>query len=198
MKQKEIVFATNNPHKLKEIREIIGELFLVRSLEDISCLEDIPEDAETLEENAAFKARFVYDKYGYDCFADDTGLEIDALGGRPGVRSARYAGEDCVSENNIRKVLKEMEYVSDRRARFRTVISLIRNGHETLFEGVVEGTILKEKHGEGGFGYDPIFLPQGQAKSFAQMKPDEKNRISHRGRAMQKLIAALERAPLLP
>jgi len=198
MKQKEIVFATNNPHKLKEIREITGNRYVILSLADIGCHEDIPEDAETLEENAAFKARFVYDKYGYDCFADDTGLEIDALGGRPGVRSARYAGEDCISENNIRKVLKEMEYVSDRRARFRTVISLIRNGNETLFEGAVEGTILKEKHGEGGFGYDPIFLPNGHIKSFAGMEPDEKNRISHRGLAMQKLIAALEHAPLLP
>ncbi|MBW6459507.1 MAG: non-canonical purine NTP diphosphatase [Bacteroidales bacterium] len=194
----EIVFATNNQHKLKEIREIIGNMFTVRSLEDIGCREDIPEDAETLEENASFKARFIYDKYGYDCFADDTGLEIYALEGRPGVKSARYAGEDCISENNIRKVLKELEDVSDRGARFRTVISLIRNGQESLFEGSVEGIILREKQGEGGFGYDPIFLPKGHTQSFASMGPDKKNGISHRGRAMQKLIAFLKHAPSLP
>jgi XTP/dITP diphosphohydrolase len=184
---KELVFATNNPHKLKEIREIIGNHIRILSLSDIGCNEDIPEDAETLEENASFKAWYVYNKFGGDCFADDTGLEIEALDGRPGVKSARYAGEDCNPENNISKVLGEMKGRKNRRARFRTVISLIRNGIEVRFEGQVEGVILDEKRGKEGFGYDPVFLPEGYALSFAEMTLEEKNKISHRALATRKL-----------
>jgi XTP/dITP diphosphohydrolase len=185
---KELVFVTNNSHKLKEISEVIGSEFYITSLVDIGCKDDIPEDAETLEENASFKAWYVYNKYGIDCFADDTGLEINALEGRPGVRSARYAGEDCISENNIRKVLSELEGKTDRKARFRTVISLIRGGIEIQFEGTVEGVILSEKRGKEGFGYDPVFLPDGYELSFAEMPLEEKNKISHRARATRKLI----------
>ena len=191
---KELVFATNNPHKIKEISEIIGNEFRIISLADIGCFDEIPEDAETLEGNASFKARYVYDKYGRDCFADDTGLEIDALEGRPGVRSARYAGEDCNPENNIRKVLAELEEKTNRKARFRTVISLIRKGIEVRFEGIVDGVILYEKHGKEGFGYDPVFLPDGYDLSFAEMPPEEKNRISHRALATRKLTDHLKRS----
>jgi XTP/dITP diphosphohydrolase len=185
---KELVFATNNLHKLKEISEIIGNEFRIIGLADIGCNDEIPEDAETLEGNAAFKAWYVYHNYGRDCFADDTGLEIDALEGRPGVKSARYAGEDCISEKNIRKVLAELEGQTDRKARFRTVISLIRSGIEVQFEGTVEGVILHDKRGKDGFGYDPVFLPNGYELSFAEMPLEEKNKISHRARAMRKLI----------
>jgi XTP/dITP diphosphohydrolase len=185
---KELVFATNNPHKLKEIREIIGDQFRVLSLADIGCNEEIEEHALTIEGNASVKSWYIYNKYGKNCFADDTGLEINALGGRPGVKSARYAGDDCNPENNIRKVLKELEGKDNRRARFRTVISLIMNGKELQFEGTVEGNILFEKHGKEGFGYDPVFQPDGYNLSFAEMPPEEKNRISHRGRAVRKLI----------
>jgi XTP/dITP diphosphohydrolase len=191
---KELVFATNNPHKIKEISEIIGNEFRIISLADIGCFDEIPEDAETLEGNASFKARYVYDKYGRDCFADDTGLEIDALEGRPGVRSARYAGEDCNPENNIRKVLAELEDKTNRKARFRTVISLIRKGIEVRLEGIVNGVILYEKRGEEGFGYDPVFLPDGYDLSFAEMPPEEKNRISHRALATRKLTDHLKRS----
>jgi XTP/dITP diphosphohydrolase len=191
---KELVFATNNPHKIKEISEIIGNEIRIISLADIGCFDEIPEDAETLEGNASFKARYVYDKYGRDCFADDTGLEIDALEGRPGVRSARYAGEDCNPENNIRKVLAELEDKTNRKARFRTVISLIRKGIEVRFEGIVDGVILYEKHGKEGFGYDPVFLPDGYDLSFAEMPPEEKNRISHRALATRKLTDHLKRS----
>jgi XTP/dITP diphosphohydrolase len=191
---KELVFVTNNLHKLKEISEIIGDEFRIISLAEIGCYDDIPEDAATLEGNASYKARYVYNKYGRDCFADDTGLEIDALEGRPGVRSARYAGEDCNPENNIRKVLGEMEGQTERQARFRTVISLIRKGIEVQFEGTVEGVILYEKRGKEGFGYDPVFLPDGYQLSFAEMPLEEKNKISHRARATRKLIDHLKRS----
>lgn len=191
---KELVFVTNNLHKLEEISEIIGDEFHIISLAEIGCYDDIPEDAATLEGNASYKARYVYNKYGRDCFADDTGLEIDALEGRPGVRSARYAGEDCNPENNIRKVLSELEGKTDRKARFRTVISLIRKGIEVQFEGTVEGVILYEKRGKEGFGYDPVFLPDGYQLSFAEMPLEEKNKISHRARATRKLIDHLKRS----
>lgn len=191
---KELVFVTNNLHKLKEISEIIGDEFRIISLAEIGCYDDIPEDAATLEGNASYKARYVYNKYGRDCFADDTGLEIDTLEGRPGVRSARYAGEDCNPENNIRKVLGEMEGQTERQARFRTVISLIRKGIEVQFEGTVEGVILYEKRGKEGFGYDPVFLPDGYQLSFAEMPLEEKNKISHRARATRKLIDHLKRS----
>jgi XTP/dITP diphosphohydrolase len=192
MTMKELVFVTNNPHKLKEIREITGNQFHILSLADIGCNEEIEENAQTIEGNASVKSWYVYNKYGKDCFADDTGLEIDALGGKPGVKSARYAGEDCNPDNNIRKVLKELAGVSDRKARFKTVISLILNGQEFKFEGIVEGTILHEKRGKDGFGYDPVFLPDGYAQSFAEMSSEDKNKISHRGRATRKLIDYLK------
>ncbi len=188
---RELVFATNNPHKLKEINAIIGVRFRVLSLADIGCNEEIVEDAETIPGNASVKSWYIWNKYGKDCFADDTGLEVDTLEGRPGVKSARYAGDDCNPENNIRKVLEELKESENRKARFRTVISLIINGKETLFEGIVEGVILEEKRGASGFGYDPVFLPDGFEMSFAEMPAGIKNQISHRGRATQKLIEYL-------
>ncbi len=184
----QLVFATNNKHKLAEIRDITGKRFDILSLSDIGCLEEIPENEPTIEGNASSKAWYVYNRYGRDCFADDTGLEIEALDGRPGVKSARYAGEDCISENNIQKILHELEEHVNRKARFKTVISLVINGKETRFEGIVDGHILLEKKGAGGFGYDPVFQPQGYAQSFAEMPPSEKNKISHRSRAIVKLI----------
>lgn len=190
MKMK-LVFATNNAHKLEEIREMAGGQYEIVSLKEIGCQEEIPEEQDTLEGNALQKARFVKERYGADCFADDTGLEIAALGGEPGVRSARYAGEGHDSEANMRKVLAKMEGVDDRRARFRTVIALILDGEEYLFEGEVRGEILREKHGAEGFGYDPIFRPEGFAESFAEMSLDAKNAISHRGRATRALIRFL-------
>jgi XTP/dITP diphosphohydrolase len=188
----ELVFVTNNPHKLKEVRAIAGNHFRILSLRDIGCSEEIVEDADTIEGNASLKSWFIWHKSGKNCFADDTGLEIDALGGKPGVKSARYAGEDCIPENNIRKVLKELDGVTDRQARFKTVISLVLDGKETLFEGTVEGVILNEKRGKEGFGYDPVFLPDGFDQSFAEMPAEVKNSISHRGRATQKLIDYLK------
>ena len=190
-----LVFATNNQHKLEEIRSILGSRFEILSLNDIGCHVDIPETANTLEGNAIQKARYIVDHYGYDCFADDTGLEVPALGGEPGVHSARYAeGTDHNSEANMQKLLHRLEGVDDRRAQFRTVICLARKGDSsnyTLFEGVVKGTISKEKHGTEGFGYDPIFVPEGYNESFAQLGMDVKNHISHRARAVEKLVKYL-------
>lgn len=182
-----LVFATNNAHKLEEIREILGEKFHIVSLKEIGCQEDIPEEQDTLEGNALQKARYIRDKYKVDCFADDTGLEIEALGGEPGVYSARYAGDGHDSEANMRKVLDKMNGETNRRARFRTVIALLLDGQEHLFEGEVRGEILRERHGEGGFGYDPIFRPEGFTQSFAEMSLENKNKISHRGRATEAL-----------
>ena len=187
MKSK-LVFATNNKHKLMEIRKIIPPGIEILSLEDIACFEDIPETAETLEGNAGLKSGFTYLYYQKDCFADDTGLEVDALGGKPGVHSARYAGEDGNAEKNIEKLLRELGDVTNRKARFRTVISLIMGGNEEFFEGIVEGQIIHEKRGSEGFGYDPVFLPDGYDQTFAEMPLDLKNSISHRGRAIRKLI----------
>ena len=190
-----LVFATNNQHKLEEIRSILGLRFEILSLNDIGCHVDIPETANTLEGNAIQKARYIVDHYGYDCFADDTGLEVPALGGEPGVHSARYAeGTDHNSEANMQKLLHRLEGVDDRRAQFRTVICLARKGDSsnyTLFEGVVKGTISKEKQGTEGFGYDPIFVPEGYNESFAQLGMDVKNHISHRARAVEKLVKYL-------
>lgn len=183
-----LVFATNNKHKLMEIRKIIPPGFEILSLEDIACFEDIPETAETLEGNAGLKSGFAYLHYQKDCFADDTGLEVDALGGKPGVHSARYAGEDGNAEKNIEKLLRELGDITNRKARFRTVISLIMGGNEEFFEGIVEGQIIHEKRGSEGFGYDPVFLPDGYDQTFAEMPLDLKNSISHRGRAIRKLI----------
>jgi len=185
--EQSLVFATNNKHKLTEVREIIGDSFHVLSLEDIGCFDDIPETADTLEGNALLKALYVKQKYGYDCFADDTGLEIPALNNAPGVFSARYAGEAKDPKANICKVLCELQNYSDRSARFRTVIALIIGKEEYLLEGVVEGTIIHEARGEAGFGYDPIFVPKGYTDTFAEMGADEKNSISHRAEAIKKL-----------
>lgn len=185
--QTTLVFATNNAHKLEEIREILGEKFHIVSLKELGCQEDIPEEQDTLEGNALQKARYIRDKYKVNCFADDTGLEIEALGGEPGVYSARYAGDGHDSEANMRKVLDKMSGETNRRARFRTVIALLLEGQEHLFEGEVRGEILRERHGEGGFGYDPIFRPDGFAQSFAEMSLEDKNKISHRGRATEAL-----------
>lgn len=186
-----IVFATNNKHKLEEIRRMLAGKHEIVSLADIGRHDEIPEEQDTLEGNAFQKARYIKEHYGYDCFADDTGLEIEALGGRPGVYSARYAGEDKDSEANMQKVLAEMQGCDNRRARFRTAIALILRGEEHLFEGEVRGEILRERHGEGGFGYDPIFRPEGFSVSFAEMSLDDKNRISHRGEAVRRLAAFL-------
>ncbi len=190
---KNIVFATNNKNKLQEIRAIAGEEYNILSLSEINCHDDIPETAATLEGNALIKARWVKDKYGYDCFADDTGLEVDALDGRPGVYSARYAGEDCNSERNIDKLLGELADKADRNAHFRTVIALIEGGEVHEFEGRIDGTIATSRHGEGGFGYDKVFVPEGESRTFAEMKAEEKNSISHRAKATEKLIAFLKK-----
>jgi len=187
-----LVFATNNKHKLKELQAILGERFELLSLQDIGCNEDIPEEQPTLEGNARQKAYYVYEKYGYSCFADDTGLEIESLNGEPGVFSARYAGPAKNSEENMIKVLDKLSKINNRKARFRTVISLVMNGKEKQFEGIVEGSILKEKRGNSGFGYDPIFQPTGFGQSFAEMSLDEKNKISHRGRAVAQLVQYLK------
>ena len=190
-----IVFATNNPHKLEEIRSILGPRFQILSLDDIGCHDDIPETADTLEGNAIQKARYIAERYGADCFADDTGLEVAALGGEPGVHSARYAeGTDHDSEANMRKLLQRLEGKADRSAQFRTVIALARHADTadfTLFEGTVRGTIAHRKQGDGGFGYDPIFIPEGHELSFAQLGTAVKNGISHRARAVQKLALYL-------
>lgn len=191
-----IVFATNNSHKLDEIRAILGDRFKVLSLRDIDCHVDIPETANTLEGNAIQKARYIAENYGYDCFADDTGLEVTALGGEPGVHSARYAdGTDHDSEANMQKLLARLQDKDDRRAQFRTVICLARKSDiadYTLFEGIVRGTIAKEKQGSSGFGYDPIFVPEGYDESFAALGDEVKNRISHRARAVAKLADYLK------
>lgn len=189
-----IVFATNNKHKLEEIARLLDGQHEIVSLEQIGCREDIPEDHDTLQENALQKARYIKEHYGYDCFADDTGLEIEALNSEPGVYSARYAGPAKDSAANMRKVLEKMNGIGNRKARFRTVIALILNNREHLFEGQVNGEILTEKHGEAGFGYDPIFRPDGYPGSFAEMPMDEKNKISHRGRATRKLCEFLKSA----
>ena len=191
---KKIVFATNNAHKLQELRQILGDRYEVLALADIGCHEDIPETADTIEGNARMKAEYVKEHYGYDCFSDDTGLEIDALGGEPGVYSARYAGPGHDSEANIDKVLTKLQDVpmEKRTARFRTAITLLQDEDMHLFEGQVEGIILTERHGTGGFGYDSIFQPvEGDGSTFAQMSPEQKNSISHRGRAVARLVEFL-------
>ena len=187
----EIVFATQNKHKLEEIQKIVGDQYKIISLADLNFFEDIPETENTLVGNALMKARFIHEKFHCNCFADDTGLEIDALHGAPGVYSARYAGPACSFEDNMRKVLSQMEEVSNRKAQFKTVIALILDNKEYLFEGSVSGTILEKKSGTQGFGYDPIFLPDGYNESFAEMSAELKNRISHRAVATQKLTQFL-------
>ena len=182
-----LVFATNNKHKLQEVRDILGDRVEVLSLSDINCHDDIPETADTLQGNAIMKAQYIYEKFGVDCFADDTGLEVEALNGEPGVYSARYAGDGHDSEANMNKLLQNLTGENNRRAQFRTVIALIIKGEENTFDGIVKGEITEEKRGDSGFGYDPIFIPEGFSKSFAQMKNEEKNSISHRFRATEKL-----------
>ncbi|HIZ01630.1 MAG TPA: non-canonical purine NTP diphosphatase [Candidatus Bacteroides merdipullorum] len=188
---KKFVFATNNIHKLEEVEAIIGKKIEIFSLKDIGCVTDIPETSDTLEGNALQKARFIYEKYHKDCFADDTGLEVEALGGAPGVYSARYAGEAHNSEANMRKLLLDLEGVENRKARFRTVFALILNGKEHLFEGIVNGEITKTRRGTSGFGYDPIFVPDGYTQTFAEMGDALKNKISHRAIGVQKLCKFL-------
>lgn len=186
-----IVFATNNQHKLSEIRQILGDRVEVLSLQDIGCDVDIPETGKTLEENALQKAQYVFDHYHTDVFADDTGLEVEALNGAPGVYSARYAGEGHDSEANMSKLLKKLSNNDNRKARFRTVIALIQQGNVHKFEGIVNGQIIRERRGGEGFGYDPIFQPDGYDKTFAELGLDIKNTISHRARAVAKLCTFL-------
>ena len=191
---KKLVFATNNAHKLEEIRAILGDKVEILSLNDINCHADIPETADTLQGNAALKAQYIYENYGLDCFADDTGLEVEALNGAPGIYSARYAGgEGHDSEANMKKLLSEMQNKDNRKARFRTVIYLIEGGKEHFFEGIVNGSIIRERKGGAGFGYDPVFIPDGYSETFAEMGNDEKNKISHRARAVQKLCEYLNK-----
>lgn len=188
-----IVFATNNAHKLSEVKAVLGEGFELVTLKDVGITEDIPETGETLDENASIKARYVYERTGLDCFADDTGLEVEALGGAPGVRSARYATDGHDFAANNRKLLKELDGETNRAARFRTVISLIRGGEEIRVEGIVRGTIATQESGAEGFGYDPLFIPEGRSVTFAEMSADEKNAISHRGRAVAELVKVLKK-----
>lgn len=188
---KDIVFATNNRHKLEEVRAIVGHVFNVLSLADIGCNEDIAETSQTFEGNALIKARYVHEKYGYDCFADDSGLEVQALENAPGVFSARYAGEPSDSQKNVAKLLREMEGIENRKARFRTCIALIYGGKESMFEGSIQGIIIKSQRGHNGFGYDPLFVPIGYDMTFAEMPAEEKNKISHRAIATKKLIEYL-------
>jgi XTP/dITP diphosphohydrolase len=187
-----LLFATNNKHKIREISDIISNNFTIIGLADVNITEDIPEEADTLADNAIFKARYVHERTGMNVFADDTGLEVEALGGEPGVYSARYAGEGKSFDDNINKLLNRLEGVEERKARFRTVIALIIENREYMFEGTVEGEILAERKGTGGFGYDPVFRAAGFDQTFAEMPLTEKNRISHRAVAMRKLLNFLE------
>lgn len=187
----ELLFATNNAHKLAEVKAALGPAYKLLTPRDCGVTEEIPEEQPTLEGNAIQKAQYLLDRTGRDCFADDTGLEVEALGGAPGVHSARYATDGHDFAANTRLLLKNLEGKSSRRARFRTVIALLMNGEQHLFEGVVEGRIIDHEAGHEGFGYDPLFLPDGYDRTFAQMTPDEKNQISHRGRAVAKLAAYL-------
>lgn len=189
---KKIIFATNNRHKLDEVSQILAGKVEILSLEDIGCHDDIPETADTLDGNALLKARFVKEKFGYDCFADDTGLEIESLGNEPGVYSARYAGEQRNANDNMEKVLFNLSGKTNRKAKFRTVIALIEGDKELLFEGKVLGEITLEKSGVTGFGYDPIFRPDGYTQTFAELGNETKNRISHRAKAVEKLIEYLQ------
>ncbi|NOR87775.1 MAG: non-canonical purine NTP diphosphatase [Bacteroidales bacterium] len=188
---KRIIFATNNAHKLEEVRHYLKDLYEVISLKEIGFNKDIPEPYETLEENALTKSKTIFERFGENCFADDTGLEVEALNGAPGVYSARYAGPNCSFEDNVKKLLGELEGKQNRKAKFRTVISLILDGKEYHFEGEVKGEISQSRSGDEGFGYDPIFIPDGYQTSFAEMSLDEKNKISHRGRAVAKLVEFL-------
>lgn len=188
-----LIFATNNQHKVDEIRSILGEKFSIITLKEAGVNIDIPEPYDTLEANASEKARIIYEMTGTNCFSEDTGLEVYALGGEPGVKSARYAGEGRSFDANIEKLLSNLAGKPDRRARFRTVISLLIEGKETQFEGICEGRIIEERRGNGGFGYDPVFVPEGWSKTFAEMSMEEKALISHRANATEKLVAFLNK-----
>lgn len=190
---REFVFATNNLHKLLEVQHLLGDKFKLLSLKEISVYEDIPEDHDTLEKNALQKAWYIYNKTNRNCFADDTGLEVDALDGKPGVYSARYAGEGKNPKDNIIKLLCELNGISNRKAQFRTVVALIIDGEERLFEGIVTGQIIEKERGVDGFGYDPVFLPDGYSLTFAEMDLAQKNQISHRARAVNALVDFLQK-----
>ncbi len=191
--RKKLVVATNNAHKLAEISAMLGDKMDILSLKDIHCTADIPETADTLEGNALLKARYIQEHFGMDCFADDTGLEVEALGGAPGVYSARYGGgEGHDSQANMNRLLRELEGVQNRKARFRTVIALLMDGEEHRFEGIVNGEIIAERRGVAGFGYDPIFVPEGYTETFGELGDEVKNQISHRARAVQQLVRFLE------
>jgi XTP/dITP diphosphohydrolase len=187
-----LIFATHNSNKAFEIQKLLPEHFHVLTLDDLNFFDEIPENEPAIEGNSAFKANFVFNKFNLNCFADDTGLEIEALKGRPGVHSARYAGEEKNSDENMNLVLKELNQVSNRRARFKTIITLIIDGEQHIFEGIVNGRIIDEKRGTNGFGYDPIFIPENETKTFAEMGLSEKNKFSHRARALEKMIAFLK------
>lgn len=191
MIRRKLVFATNNSHKLEEVSQLVKGAVDILSLKDIGCYEDIEETGSTLDENALIKARYVKEKYGYDCFGDDTGLEVDALNGEPGVYSARYAGDGHDSKANIKKLLSKMDGMGERDACFRTVVALILDGQEYLFEGKIEGNIITEERGNTGFGYDPVFQPKGYAETFAQLGLEVKNNVSHRALAIKKLCEFL-------
>ena len=191
--KKKFVFATNNAHKLEEVTAILGDKIELLSMKDIHCSADIPETADTLEGNALLKARYIFENYNMDCFADDTGLEVEALNGAPGVYSARYAGDAHNSEANMRKLLQDMEGIENRKAQFRTVFALIINGKEHLFEGIVKGEITKHRCGSSGFGYDPVFIPEGYTQTYAEMGNTLKNKISHRALATNKLCNFLSK-----
>ena len=194
MNKLKLVFATNNQNKLKEVQAMLTNFEIV-SLGEINCFDEIPETADTLEGNAILKANFITEKYGLNCFADDTGLEVEALNNKPGVYSARYAGKENNAEGNMKKLLLELGDNSNRKAQFRTAVALNINGKQYIFEGICKGTILKEKQGEKGFGYDPIFMPESFNKSFAEMDMNEKGSISHRGKAIEKLVTFLNEHP---
>ncbi|MHA7832733.1 MAG: non-canonical purine NTP diphosphatase [Flagellimonas sp.] len=188
-----LVFATHNDHKLKEVQQLLPDTIKLLSLKDIQCFDEIPETGNTLEENAKIKADYVTQTYGLDCFSDDTGLLVDALNGAPGVYSARYAGKQKKASDNMEKLLSELEGSANRSAHFKTVVHLNLKGRSFTFDGIVEGQITSELHGVGGFGYDPIFKPDGYDKTFGELPPETKNAISHRGRAIQKLVAFLKK-----
>ena len=190
--KKKLVFATNNLHKLEEVSHILANTFDLLSLKYINCYSDIPETAETLEGNALLKAKFVYDYYQMNCFADDTGLEVEALNGAPGVYSARYAGNSHDSQANMKKLLTELKGINNRKAQFRTVISLIMDGKEYFFEGIIRGNIIEKERGTSGFGYDPIFVPEEYNQTFAELGNDIKNKISHRAQAIDKLCKFIQ------
>ena len=191
-----LVFASNNKNKIQEIQALVPNIIQIVSLEEIGCIEDIPETADTIEGNAILKANYVTEKYGFDCFADDTGLEVDALNGAPGVYSARYAGEQKDANDNMDKLLSELKDKSNRKANFKTVIALNLNGKQNLFTGIINGKIIEEKIGTNGFGYDPIFVADGFDKTFAELSMEEKSTISHRGIAVKELILFLQKQSL--